>query len=414
MKLGIFLLFVLSHLHSYTVYGYYNPTCIFTPMQFVPDPTKTGHTLCSNENNQIEVNALTQFFNEMNGEDWDFLGNWLDMSVSICDWGGITCKNCKVTELQIIKNKLIGTIPSEITNLHYLNTVVLSCNSIRGGLEFLSKMSNLILLDLSSNTLAKNLPDLSLLVNLNFINLSYNYITDTLDNVFNNSMIQGIDLSYNKLSGVIPDSINNCKNLTKIFFNNNKLNGNLPILTLPKLLLLDLSHNEFENSIPNTLFDNTHLIHIDLSHNNLSGSLPTNWLNLQYLKKIYLNNNSLNGSLILLEHEDYVFREIVDLSDNQFSDNIHGLSIFSSDFMLLKNNNFSGNIDLLYQYISYIDIRGNNNMISHNTNHYFLEPIDLYVISDNYTCHCVRTNVPLIKKTIIVSDPQYFNYEYCI
>eukprot|EP01102_Stenamoeba_stenopodia_P003611 TRINITY_DN1378_c0_g2_i2.p1 TRINITY_DN1378_c0_g2~~TRINITY_DN1378_c0_g2_i2.p1 ORF type:complete len:703 (-),score=86.91 TRINITY_DN1378_c0_g2_i2:78-2186(-) len=151
-------------------------------------------------------------------------------------------------------NNLVGTIPTNITQLTSLQQIELSGNAIAGSLP--SEIGSLS-------------------------NLEYLYMIG------------------NKLSGSLPSSFYSLTKLTKLILQNNTLSGSVSpsISNFANLTFLDLSSNKFTGAIPTTLWNLTQLTNLYLDHNSFSGgisSLVSNLINLSYL---YLGSNSLSGTV---------------------------------------------------------------------------------------------------------------------
>ncbi|KAG6434549.1 hypothetical protein SASPL_106187 [Salvia splendens] len=127
------------------------------------------------------------------------------------------------------------------------------------------------------------------------------------------------------VSGGVTDWIGKFADLEKLTLSRNGFSGEIPInafRNMTKLKILDLSNNEFEGSLPESIGFATSLLKVDLSHNKFSGKIPENltclknvqFLDLSYnnfgkfgfplslaempnLKEVYLSGNSLGGEI---------------------------------------------------------------------------------------------------------------------
>ncbi|PQQ07512.1 receptor-like protein kinase 2 [Prunus yedoensis var. nudiflora] len=92
----------------------------------------------------------------------------------------------------------------------------------------------------------------------------------------------------------------------------------LPSINFTSLLVLDLSSNGFNSTIPPWLFNLTGLEMLDLTYNSLIGKLPDSLGYLKSLRYLHLSNNSFQGS-IPKSIGNLTYLEEFDLRGNQMS-----------------------------------------------------------------------------------------------
>lgn len=111
--------------------------------------------------------------------------------------------------------------------------------------------------------------------------------------------VDAVELSANNLNGQIPESLTDLTALRFVDLHNNSLSGALPpeIGSLPGLVYLDLAANEISGSIPPTVGNLAALDGLDLSGNGLTGSIPAEIGNLAALRNLYLAQNQLDGPI---------------------------------------------------------------------------------------------------------------------
>ncbi|KAF2295634.1 hypothetical protein GH714_033365 [Hevea brasiliensis] len=303
----------------------------------------------------------------------------------------------------------------ELINLQMLDV---SNNDLRGHLELpFHPHINLLELDISNNNFHNHIPlEIgSYFPKLIYLNMSKNGFDGSIPSSFGNmSSLEILDLSDNQLSGIIPELLAiGCFSLDTLILSNNNLQGHIfsEHFNLTKLWWLQLDGNNFSGSISNCLSTSSLSI-LDLRDNHLSGRIP-GWIgNLSYLKDLVISNNHLEGP-IPLEFCQLHYLEVLDLSKNNVSGNLPScfrppsiIHVYLSDngiegpmtnalseggflttldlsnnhitgripnwigglsalkFLLLKNNNFDGEIPLqmchqFYQ-LSLIDLSHNN------------------------------------------------------
>jgi len=177
--------------------------------------------------------ALVAFYNATNGDNWKNNTNWLDINQPLASWFGITETNGRVTDINLNRNFLNGSLPPEIGDLSELKTF------------------NII------NALQRELPsEFFNLTKLENLNLSASGIgfasSNSLTQIGNLVNLINLDLGFNGFSGNIPTEISNLINLQTLI----------------------LHHNRFEGTIPSSFTALTNLQSLILSNNNLSGAIP--------------------------------------------------------------------------------------------------------------------------------------------
>lgn len=126
--------------------------CICTDQQVIPiDP------------NDPELEILREFYYATGGQKWTQQTDWLNISVSKCQWFGISCSwnnGPTVFSITLPSNNLQGTFPESFSNMTYLTQLFLSSNGLTGTLpHFIARMPNLAYLDLNSNYFIGTIPE---------------------------------------------------------------------------------------------------------------------------------------------------------------------------------------------------------------------------------------------------------------
>ncbi|KAJ4959506.1 hypothetical protein NE237_026617 [Protea cynaroides] len=156
-------------------------------------------------------------------------------SVSVCDWVGVVCDDNRsyVSTLRLPGVGLVGQIPP--------NT--------------LGRISQLRVLSLRSNRLSGELPsDFSQLKLLRSLYLQHNLFSGEFPSSLTRlTRFTRLDLSFNNFTGDIPFSVNNLTHLTGLLLQNNQFSGNLPSINPSGLVDFNVSNNNLNGSIPQTL-----------------------------------------------------------------------------------------------------------------------------------------------------------------
>ncbi|CAH9133048.1 unnamed protein product [Cuscuta epithymum] len=266
------------------------------------------------------------------------------------------CPNHPLQLLYLTSNRLMGSFP-ELTMFPYLNELHLGNNLLHGVISehHFVTLSHLYKLDLSSNNVTFNftstwLPPFQLQfiylqscnlgpefpnwlrtqVNYIELDISNNAISDSIPSWFWNTTteflrinashnaIKGrivssaqvspgfrtavlLDLSFNELEGSIPQSF---FNVSAMYLSHNNITeiNSLCDIKGPKaaiaLRLLDISFNQLSGTLPDCWSSLSSLVVLNLANNhNLSGSLPTSIGSLASLWALHLDHNSFTGVL---------------------------------------------------------------------------------------------------------------------
>lgn len=286
------------------------------------------------------------------------LSNW-QLNKSPCTWYGVTCTMGRVTQLDLSRCNLGGTLTFRpLSSLKLLTVLNLSMNQffVNSTESLLELPASLRRLDLSATGLVGTVPDgfLPKYPEIVYINLSHNNLTGWLpDYLLSNSgeKLQILDLSFNNLTGAIAGLQigDNCKSLLDFDLSTNHLIDAIPysLSNCTSLRNLNLSFNALTGEIPQTLGGLKSLQMLDLSHNHLSGEIPAELGNAcESLLQIKISDNNISGS-IPSSFSSCSSLQVLDLANNNvsgpFPDSILA-NLGSLEKLLLSNNFISGSI----------------------------------------------------------------------
>ena len=246
--------------------------------------------------------ALEALYNATGGPDWINNTNWLS-AAPLGEWYGVdTDRDGRVTNLNLLLNELIGTIPPELGALSNLQQLNLWDNELSGAIPpELGSLANLQQLNLGRNNLSGAIPpELANLYNLQKLELPVNELSGAippeLGALYN---LQQLSLAGNELSGAIPLELGDLYNLEQLFLGRNNLSGAIPpkLGELSNLQVLSLGHNELSGVIPPELGELTNLEWLDLRRNELKGEIPPELGELSNLQVLSLWDNNLSGEI---------------------------------------------------------------------------------------------------------------------
>jgi Leucine-rich repeat (LRR) protein len=252
--------------------------------------------------------ALATLYYATGGErSWKRNQNWLNTTVSECNWIGTICSTIinedagshtcqgsdRLNALDLSSNSLKQALPDEIGLLTTLSTLNLGNNELEALPTQLGNLMQLLTLDLSNNKLARITTVLGQLSSLMSLDLSYNALHSRIPTQFGLlSNLEDLSLGGNQLSGPIPTEIGRLLRITYISLHSNRISGKLPteLGFLTRLSSLLLADNSISGTIPTQLGHVTTLKELLLFSNRFNGTLPTQLGLLTSLSKLVLAN----------------------------------------------------------------------------------------------------------------------------
>ncbi|KAF4351783.1 hypothetical protein G4B88_030144 [Cannabis sativa] len=233
--------------------------------------------------------------------------------------------------------------------------VFINLASCKLGPEFpnwLLTQTNLKHLDISNSSISGPLPNWfpNITSNLNYLNMSHNLLNNNLTDFPLSQEADPVlvDLSSNQFQGSIPPSL--LVNATYLYLSNNKFNEFSSSLCEAKerdrsTQLLDLSNNNLFGNIPDCWENFTQLSVLNLGYNKLFGNIP-NSINMTSIKTLQLRHNKFSGRFpSSLKYCTSL--KVLDLGSNSLEGSIPswiGEELNNLVFLSLKSNKFYGSI----------------------------------------------------------------------
>ena len=228
--------------------------------------------------------TLIAIYNATDGPNWTQQDNWLS-ETPISTWYGVTTNDMdRVTGLHLGNVGLAGSLPAELGQLAYLDSLSITSNDLTGSIPAeLSQLERLVLMNLSGNDLTGPIPaELGQMTGLREMILSVNDLSGSIPAELGQmSSLDLLHLSHNDLSGAIPPELGQLAALERLTLDSNNLTGNIPpeIGQLSNLRSLSLSENELEGTVPAEIGGLNRLNIMKLDGNaDLTGSLPRSFL----------------------------------------------------------------------------------------------------------------------------------------
>ncbi|KAI3458541.1 hypothetical protein Pfo_015204 [Paulownia fortunei] len=309
-------------------------------------------TFLSSVCNMSQLSILNLSSNKLSGKIPECIGNF-----SFSLW-----------VLDLRRNEFHGTIPKTIGENKVANGLAnlgLNNNHLEGPLpRSLVNCTSLEVLDLGNNIIHDTFPWwLETLPQLRILILKSNRFHGSIRPPVSNdsfSKLQIVDLSHNNFTGLLPEKLFSIlqamKNQDEAQTNDLYMGGDnyqysvtLSVkgedVELTRVLsiftTLDLSSNNFQGHIPESLSHLSSLRLLNLSHNSISGSIPPAIGHLTKLEQLDLSSNQLTGG-IPWTLTNLTFLEVLNLSHNQLVGRIPE----GNQFPTFSNDSYVGNLGL--------------------------------------------------------------------
>ncbi|CBI28433.3 unnamed protein product, partial [Vitis vinifera] len=292
------------------------------------------------------------------------LGSLTELDISSCNFtGSVPSSLGHLTQLYYLDlSNNHFKIPFSLVNMSQLNilSLYLLSNYLNGTVELqlLSKLKNLIYLQLSDNRLSflspLPVPPPSTVEYL----VSGNKLTGEISPLIcNMTSLELLDLSSNNLSGRIPQCLANfSRSLFVLDLGSNSLDGPIPeICTVShNLNVIDLGDNQFQGQIPRSLRILDTFMAIDFSGNNFKGQIPTSIGSLKGIHLLNLGGNDLTGH-IPSSLGNLTQLESLDLSQNKLSGEIPWqlTRLTFLEFFNVSHNHLTGHIPQGKQFATF-------------------------------------------------------------
>ncbi|KAH9753640.1 Receptor-like protein 13 [Citrus sinensis] len=345
---------------------------------------KSGWSEGCLDHERFALLRLKHLFDDTGSYPYD----WVDGegAIDCCQWERVECSN---TTGRVIALDLFEMYSGEyswylnaslFTPFQQLESLDLTDNKIAGcveneGLERLSRLNNLKMLNLSENSFNNSiLSSLTHLSSLRSLNLFWNRLEGSIDfKEFDSlrdleeldigankidkfvvskglSKLKSLDLSGIKLNRSILSSLTVFSSLRELHLRDIGFKGTFDVRGLERLsnlTILDLSHNLFNNSILSFVARLSSLTSLDLSYNGLEGSINIKEFDsLSNLEELDMRGNEIDNFEVPQGYRGLRKLKSLYLSNVKIRDGSKLLqsmgSLPSLNTLYLKHNNFTG------------------------------------------------------------------------
>lgn len=315
---------------------------------------------------QDDRRTLQYLYSETGGDHWDRNDNWMDDSVSVCEWYGISCftaanggKNNidRVYAVKLDNNGLVGSISSHIFSLDVAVEINLSWNKIEFPFEDISSTKHLNILNVGHT-------DTTSLDGIETANPFFKiFLADRLSidgtipsAIYQNKNMRILSLNNCGLSGTISTEIGALTNLEELYLWGNSLQGSIPteIGLLTKLRVITLAENKLTGTLPTTLESLTALQALTIKDQvTKGGGLSGNLLPFQYVKvlsNLILSGNKFAGSIpetlvSSVDPNSIAGTLMIDLSHNELTGSVPGVLAKFDEMDFFVDNNYLTGVD---------------------------------------------------------------------
>ncbi|XP_040381139.1 tyrosine-sulfated glycopeptide receptor 1-like [Oryza brachyantha] len=210
----------------------------------------------------------------------------------------------RLVSLNASNNSFHGSIPSLCVSCPALAVLDLSVNVLSGVISpGFGNCSRLRVLSAGRNNLSGELPgDMFDVKTLQHLQLPSNRIEGSLDPERISKLINlvTLDVSYNLLTGELPDSISRISKLEELRVANNNFTGTLPsaLSNWTSLRYIDLRSNSFVGDLTGVDFSGlTNLTVFDAAANNFTGTMPPTIYTCTAMKALRVSRNVMGGQV---------------------------------------------------------------------------------------------------------------------
>ncbi|ESQ27742.1 hypothetical protein EUTSA_v10018093mg [Eutrema salsugineum] len=293
----------------------------------------------------------------------DLSGNEFSASMGL---QGI-CEMKNMLDLDLSRNKLVGQFPLCLTSLSGLRVLDLSSNQLTGNVPPALELGVFKLGSKSKSLQVESESSWKPKFHLSVIELPSCNLVKVPHFLVYQKDLRRIDLSHNNVSGNFPSwLLANNTQLKVLFLQNNSFTSFQLPKSAHKLLILDVSANEFSHLLPENIgWILPHLRYMNISKNGFQGNMPSSLGNMERIQYLDISHNNFQGKLPRSFVMGCYSMVSLTLSHNNLSGEIFPESVNFTDIseLSMDNNQFTGKIGKglrSLRYLELLDISNNN------------------------------------------------------
>ena len=238
-------------------------------------PTRDGEFIACNE----ERSDLMKLHEAMGGASWAESVNW-GTDAPLENWYGIAVDSTtgRVTQIELNRNNLSGTVPPEIRHFPHLRVLRLDYNRLEGEIPpEIGELTELRRMDMDGNEFKGQIPP----------------------EIGKLAKLRTLWMGGNQMSGPIPPELGKLESLRTLHLYEARFDGSIPeeFGALTELRLLRISDTRIDGPLPESLGWLKKLRILRLTGNRLSGPLPAELGQIDSLRVLWLQGNMIDGAL---------------------------------------------------------------------------------------------------------------------
>jgi hypothetical protein len=220
-----------------------------------------------------------------------------------CIWAGVFCdENDYIAAIELPGQEMTGTLPDEISDLVYLQSITLDWNGFYGTLPASwAKNKHLLNIEIHYNFISGGIPEEWYgSQGLQRMNVGGNMLTSTVSSAVGKlDALKGFFVMENQMTGSIPEEFGALRFLSYTRWSRNYFSGKIPstLGSMDKLQELWLHRNQLTGTIPSEFGTMSDILDLRMHFNPLTGTIPEEIYNMDTLTRLDLYDCQITGTI---------------------------------------------------------------------------------------------------------------------